>query len=57
MVDFVETVLIPIKQIRPNEWNPNVMNADLFNELTSNIETAGFVQDVVVAPLPPKRQS
>ncbi len=54
MVDFVETVLIPIKQIRPNEWNPNVMNADLFNELTSNIETAGFVQDVVVAPLPPE---
>ena len=52
MVDIFETVLIPVAEIRPNEWNPNVMTSDLFNELSANIDEVGCVQDVVVAPLP-----
>jgi len=51
MVDFLETVMIPRHLIRPNAWNPNVMDADKFNELVSNFEQLGFVQDVVVSPL------
>jgi hypothetical protein len=57
MVEIFETVMIPKNKIRPNEWNPNVMTADLFNELTENIESLGAVQDVVVAPLAPEEQT
>lgn len=55
-IEYVETVLIPRHLIRPNEWNPNVMNADIFNEVNKNIEELGFVQDVVVAPLSKEQQ-
>lgn len=51
-IQFPETVFIPREKIRPNEWNPNVMRDDLFNELVANFEELGFVQDVIVAPLP-----
>jgi hypothetical protein len=56
MVEYRETVLIPRRLIRPNEWNPNVMAADLFNEVNKNIEELGFVQDVIVAPLTKEQQ-
>lgn len=56
-VTFPETVMIPARKIRPNEWNPNVMAADLFNELVANIEgEMGFVQPVLVAPIPDDEQ-
>lgn len=51
-VNFIPSVMIPRKLIRPNAWNPNTMNADTFHEVVSNIEELGFVQDVVIAPLP-----
>jgi len=51
-IQFPETVMIPREKIRPNAWNPNVMKDDLFNELVANFEQLGFVQDVVVSPLP-----
>lgn len=58
MSDASETVFIPdfimvdIGDIRPNEWNPNELDPDTFNELTRNIQEEGFLQPIVVAPLP-----
>ena len=51
-VIFPEVVVIDRSKIRPNTWNPNEVDADLFNELVQNIEEFGFVQPIVVAPLP-----
>lgn len=57
-VEVPEVILIPSNKIRPNEWNPNVMPAELFNELVDNIEgPMGFVQAVIVAPIPKKDQA
>lgn len=56
-VVFPETVMIDVRKIMPNEWNPNVMPADLFNELVENIDgPMGYVQDIVVSPIPKEDQ-
>jgi hypothetical protein len=56
-VTFPETVLINARKIRPNEWNPNIMPAELFNELVENIEgEMGFVQPIIVSPIPEDEQ-
>lgn len=56
-IDIPQIVMIPANKIMPNEWNPNIMPADLFNELVENIEGAmGFVQPIIVAPIPENEQ-
>jgi len=50
-IDIPDIVLIPRKEIRPNPWNPNEMDPDVFNELVTNIETDGFIQPIAVGPL------
>lgn len=45
--------IVPVERdrIRPNEWNPNEMDPEVFNELVSNIEEYGFVQPIIIATL------
>jgi hypothetical protein len=50
-IDLPEQVLIPMDKIRPNQWNPNEMPSDLFDELVRNFEEFGFVQPIIVRPL------
>lgn len=45
-------VMINITDIRPNDWNPNELDSDTFNELTRNIQEEGFLQPLVIASLP-----
>lgn len=45
-------IMVAITDIRPNDWNPNELDPDTFNELTRNIQEEGFLQPLVVAPLP-----
>ena len=48
-------VMVDTGKIRPNEWNPNVMPPQAFNDLVDNIEELECcVQPVVVAPLEKK---
>jgi hypothetical protein len=56
-IEFPEVVMISARKIKPNEWNPNEMPADLFNELVGNMESnMGFVQPIIVAPIPEDEQ-
>jgi hypothetical protein len=38
---MAETAEIKITQVRPNDWNPNIMTRDEFNELTAEIKYLG----------------
>ncbi len=42
---------VDIDEIRPNAWNPNELDPDMFNSLVENISDIGFVQPIIVAPL------
>uniref|UniRef100_A0A6M3M8U5 ParB-like N-terminal domain-containing protein n=1 Tax=viral metagenome TaxID=1070528 RepID=A0A6M3M8U5_9ZZZZ len=50
-IEKPEVVMIPVGEIVPNDWNPNVMAAQDFNDLIANMEEVGFVQPVVVVPI------
>ncbi len=50
-VEMPEIVMVPRNEIRPNPWNPNSMDPDIFNELVSNIETDGFIQPIAIGPI------
>jgi len=45
-----EVTEVPIDKIRPNEWNPNTMNTDVFNALVENIKEIGMVEPVMLVP-------
>jgi len=51
-VHVPDFVLVDLKEIRPNDWNPNELDPDTFNELTRNIQEEGFLQPLVIASLP-----
>jgi len=47
----LEVRMVPITEIHPNPWNPNVMSDEFFNMLTSDVsgEDVGFAQPILVA--------
>jgi ParB/RepB/Spo0J family partition protein len=50
-IDIPEVVMVPHSEIRPNPWNPNEFDSEIFNELVKSIEDFGFVQPLIVGPL------
>jgi len=44
----VKVQMIPIDQIDPNEWNPNVMNTFTMNQLADDMEEMGCLQPILV---------
>lgn len=46
--DFHETLLIPLDEIVPNEWNPNTMNDVTFNRLVQEMQEVGFLDPIQV---------
>ena len=47
----VRVVMLPIGNIRQNDWNPNELSAAMFNRLTEDMRTLGFLQPILVVPL------
>ena len=52
MLKIKTSILIPVAQLVPNEWNPNVESDETFNELVKEIEEDGFEQPINVVPFP-----
>jgi len=50
-VQIPDIVMISMDKIKPNDYNPNKMTPEVFNELVSDIEDFGFVQPIIVAPI------
>lgn len=46
----MELKAIPLSKIRPNDWNPNVLDERKFDALVKQIKGAGFRQPLVVRP-------
>jgi len=47
-----QMVELPLNALEPNEWNPNELTADQFDMLSENIDEVGFLDPVLVVPLP-----
>jgi DNA modification methylase len=47
-IKFYKTEIVAIDKIRPNDWNPNSMDARMFAVLIKNIETEGFIEPVII---------
>jgi len=47
-IKFYKQETISIDKIRPNDWNPNSMDARMFAVLIKNIETEGFIEPVII---------
>lgn len=43
-----DVILVPVDQVRPNEWNPNVVPEHIARALVKNIDRAGFNQPILV---------
>lgn len=46
----MNVINIPIDKVKPNPWNPNTMNTDVFNALVENVKEIGFVEPIMVVP-------
>ena len=49
---FVERTNLPIKQIDPNPWNPNVQDAEIFQLLLRSLHEEGFGEPILVRRTP-----
>lgn len=47
-----QMIELPLEALEPNEWNPNELTADQFDMLSENIDEVGFLDPVLVVPLP-----
>jgi len=47
-IKFYKQETISIDKIRPNDWNPNSMDARMFAVLIKNIEKEGFIEPVII---------
>jgi 16S rRNA G966 N2-methylase RsmD len=47
-IKFYKQETISIGKIRPNDWNPNSMDARMFAVLIKNIEKEGFIEPVII---------
>ena len=45
-----KVVMIPIAELYPNDWNPQVMSQEEFNALVQEIEQDGFDEPIIVCP-------
>ena len=50
-IEMPEIIMIDMDEIKPNPWNPNEVEAEVFNEIVKNMEELGFVQPIVVSSL------
>lgn len=48
----MKTQDLPIKDIKPNEYNPNEMTDDIYNRLKENYERMGNLQSILVNKTP-----
>lgn len=46
------TKLLPVGKVFANDWNPNVMDEETYLALKAGIQRGGFVQPILVRPLP-----
>ena len=47
----VEVVMLPIDRLSVNPWNVNELSDTMFNRLTEDMESIGFLQPILVVPL------
>jgi len=50
-VQFHSPRMIPIDELRVNDWNPNVMADEEFDRLVQDIQDVGFLDALVVVPV------
>lgn len=50
-----ETRLVPISQVTPNPWNPNVQSPEVYDAQLASIKRFGFAAPIVVRRLGPSR--
>jgi ParB/RepB/Spo0J family partition protein len=51
-VKLVERTSLPIKDVHPNVWNPNVQDPEMFRLLAQSLKEEGFGEPVLVRPCP-----
>lgn len=51
-VKLVERTSLPIKNVHPNPWNPNVQDPEMFRLLAQSLKEEGFGEPVLVRPCP-----
>ncbi len=51
MIEPGQTQMVPIGQIRPNPWNPNVVPEHVMEALVANVKRVGMNQPILVRPL------
>lgn len=44
----IELLWVPPDELHPNAWNPNVLDADLYDKAVASIQTYGFVDPITV---------
>ena len=49
-VNFLKVFLVPVKTILTNDYNPNEMSEDKFNNLVADILENGFVEPIKISP-------
>ena len=47
-IKLVERTSIPISQVEPNPWNPNVQDAEIYRVLAQSLNEEGFGEPVLV---------
>jgi hypothetical protein len=51
VVEKMQVQHIPIDKVKPNPWNCNTMDDEMFNRLAEEIEEVGFVDPIQVVPM------
>ena len=51
-VDDLQVVHVPVGELRPNSWNPNVQTVRVSAALGESLEAYGFIDPVLVRPHP-----
>lgn len=47
-VSLVERAIVPIGEVEPNPWNPNVQDAEIYRVLAQSLNEEGFGEPVLV---------
>lgn len=50
-IELTNSIMINIDKLEPNQWNPNKMSEENFNDLVENIRRIGWIDDILVRPL------
>lgn len=54
-IEIRQSVMIPVKQLDPVDWNPNEESAPTFTALVENIKEIGFTEPLLVVERPNNR--